>query len=138
MVHPLLEHYFVRNVNLAVMGTFLISACMFSLHSHPCSRLRAPPPQPIFTYVGIAYWMDGDAMRRAEALDRHYADTGGGTVGPLHGVPCTVKDHFAVKGYPVYVSVHDCTSQRLFGVHVVRVVRVVVYRPRTMSHRDES
>ena len=137
MVHPLLEHYFVRNVNLGGDG-HLLNIGMFSLHSHPCSRLRAPPPQPIFTYVGIAYWMDGDAMRRAEALDRHYADTGGGTVGPLHGVPCTVKDHFAVKGYPVYVSVHDCTSQRLFGVHVVRVVRVVVYRPRTMSHRDES
>eukprot|EP00729_Bicosta_minor_P003787 gene3787-7518_t len=44
-------------------------------------------------------------MRRAEALDRHYADTGGGTVGPLHGVPCTVKDHFAVKGYPVTMGV---------------------------------
>merc|ERR1719272_1836143 len=59
----------------------------------------------------ITYWMRADAMRRAEELDKHYADTGGSTVGPLHGVPCTVKDHFAVKGYPVTMGMSRLRRQ---------------------------
>lgn len=37
------------------------------------------------------------AIERAEALDRHYAKYGT-TVGPLHGLPISLKDQFHVKG----------------------------------------
>ena len=39
-----------------------------------------------------------DALQRAKQLDEHLATTGK-TVGPLHGIPVTVKDQFNVKGY---------------------------------------
>ena len=39
-----------------------------------------------------------DAIQRAKELDNHLARTGR-TVGPLHGVPMTIKDQFSVKGY---------------------------------------
>ena len=39
-----------------------------------------------------------DALTRAHELDRLYAQNGR-LVGPLHGVPMTLKDQFDVKGY---------------------------------------
>ncbi|ODV89635.1 hypothetical protein CANCADRAFT_32828 [Tortispora caseinolytica NRRL Y-17796] len=37
------------------------------------------------------------AMARAEELDKYYAETGK-VVGPLHGVPMSVKEHLYIKG----------------------------------------
>ncbi|KXS10318.1 amidase [Gonapodya prolifera JEL478] len=39
-----------------------------------------------------------DALVQARQLDEHFQKTGK-TVGPLHGVPCSVKDQCNVKGY---------------------------------------
>ncbi|KAL1795237.1 hypothetical protein ACET3X_007053 [Alternaria dauci] len=39
-----------------------------------------------------------DAIQQAEALDSYFRETGQ-LVGPLHGVPMTLKDQFDVKGY---------------------------------------
>lgn len=36
-------------------------------------------------------------MQRAEALDQHLKQTNG-TIGPLHGLPISLKDQFHVKG----------------------------------------
>ncbi|KAM5354433.1 hypothetical protein ACJ41O_001082 [Fusarium nematophilum] len=38
------------------------------------------------------------AIRRAKELDKHLSDTGR-VVGPLHGLPITVKDHMDVEGH---------------------------------------
>src|SRR3954452_20892027 len=38
------------------------------------------------------------ARKEPDAADRRLAD--GGDVGPLHGVPCTIKESFAVAGMP--------------------------------------
>jgi len=38
-----------------------------------------------------------DAVAQAEALDRHFADTGR-FIGPLHGIPVLVKDNYDVAG----------------------------------------
>ena len=38
-----------------------------------------------------------DALRRAAELDRHLEETGE-VVGPLHGLPVSIKDHILVKG----------------------------------------
>ncbi|KAK1539010.1 amidase [Colletotrichum costaricense] len=39
-----------------------------------------------------------DALKRAKELDTYFTEHGK-TVGPLHGVPVTLKDQFNVKGY---------------------------------------
>ena len=39
----------------------------------------------------------GEALEQAEQLDRHLAETGR-VVGPLHGLPVSVKDHILLKG----------------------------------------
>jgi Asp-tRNA(Asn)/Glu-tRNA(Gln) amidotransferase A subunit family amidase len=45
-----------------------------------------------------------DALARARFLDQQYANTGR-TVGPLHGVPVSLKDTFKVKGYDASIGV---------------------------------
>jgi len=39
-----------------------------------------------------------DALARARSLDDHLSKTGE-TVGPLHGLPVSLKDQFCVAGY---------------------------------------
>lgn len=39
-----------------------------------------------------------EALARAEELDRHLEETGE-VVGPLHGLPVSVKDHILVRGH---------------------------------------
>ncbi|OBZ79108.1 hypothetical protein A0H81_01527, partial [Grifola frondosa] len=39
-----------------------------------------------------------EGLRRAEELDKHMEETGE-VVGPLHGVPVSIKDHILVKGH---------------------------------------
>jgi Asp-tRNA(Asn)/Glu-tRNA(Gln) amidotransferase A subunit family amidase len=39
-----------------------------------------------------------DALDRAQSLDDHLSKTGE-TVGPLHGLPVSLKDQFCVAGY---------------------------------------
>ena len=41
-----------------------------------------------------------DALEEAARADR-YLEATGKTLGCLHGIPCTVKDHYAMKGLPV-------------------------------------
>jgi len=43
------------------------------------------------------------ALSRAKELDAHFSKTGK-TVGPLHGLPISLKDNFDVKGYPSSVG----------------------------------
>lgn len=45
-----------------------------------------------------------DALARAEHLDDHLKRTGN-TIGPLHGLPISLKDTFKVKGYDASVGV---------------------------------
>jgi amidase len=45
-----------------------------------------------------------DAIARARYLDREYLTTGK-TLGPLHGVPISLKDTFKVKGYDASIGI---------------------------------
>jgi fatty acid amide hydrolase len=51
----------------------------------------------------VACWV-AEAEADAVEVDRRLRETGK-AVGPLHGVPFSVKDHFAVRGYPVTMGV---------------------------------
>ena len=42
-----------------------------------------------------------DALDEARRCDRYLLESGGKTLGRLHGIPCTIKDHYAMKGLPV-------------------------------------
>ncbi|WPG97460.1 acetamidase [Acrodontium crateriforme] len=47
--------------------------------------------------------MFDDAMKRAKQLDEHFSKTGQ-TVGPLHGLPISLKDNFNIIGKPSSVG----------------------------------
>lgn len=47
--------------------------------------------------------MFDSAIQRAKELDEHFAATGK-TLGPLHGLPVSLKDCFNVRGYPTSVG----------------------------------
>lgn len=57
-----------------------------------------------------------EALKRAEALDKHLAETGK-LIGPLHGVPVSVKDGFDVKGVDTTVGTQiqqtQCTATEI-------------------------
>ncbi|MER6992163.1 amidase family protein [Saccharopolyspora hirsuta] len=59
----------------------LVSAC-----------LEAAAQDELNTHITLAE----DAVKRAEELDRHLAERG--PVGPLHGVPISVKDNYTTSG----------------------------------------
>jgi amidase len=45
-----------------------------------------------------------EALDRARDLDAHYARTGS-TLGPLHGVPVSLKDTFRIRGYDASIGI---------------------------------
>jgi len=47
--------------------------------------------------------MFDEAIERAKSLDEHYAKTGK-VVGPLHGLPISLKDNFNIVGKPSSVG----------------------------------
>ncbi len=62
--------------------------------SMQCERLRAVAARTNC----VAAWNEGAALARAESLDRRYRVEG--PVGPLHGIPITVKDWIDVADLP--------------------------------------
>jgi len=51
-----------------------------------------------------------DAIERAKFLDSEYARTGK-TLGPMHGVPVSLKDTFEVKGYDASIGIASLTEK---------------------------
>ena len=47
--------------------------------------------------------MFDNALKRAKELDAHFSKTGT-TIGPLHGLPVSLKDNFNIKGFPSSVG----------------------------------
>lgn len=52
----------------------------------------------------LAEIMFDDAIKRAKALDEQFERTGR-PVGPLHGLPISIKDSFKVKGYDASIGI---------------------------------
>ena len=66
-----------------------------------------------FATNALTCWID-EAEDQAKEADAYLARTGK-TLGPLHGVPCTVKDHYAVKGYPVTMGLRKLRERQEAG-----------------------
>lgn len=65
-----------------------------------------------------------DALKQARQLD-HVLETTGKPIGPLHGVPVSVKDHYNVKGYPTtagYIS-YAKNVIKDEDAHIVQIMR---------------
>ncbi|CAE7462853.1 faah-1 [Symbiodinium pilosum] len=58
----------------------------------------------------VMYFVE-EAWQWAEEADAHLRDTGN-LLGPLHGVPCSIKDHVALKGHPVTMGLRTLRDQQ--------------------------
>ncbi|CDK25220.1 unnamed protein product [Kuraishia capsulata CBS 1993] len=86
-----------------------------------------------------------DAMERAKELDEIYAKTGK-TVGPLHGVPVSIKEHIGFKGKPMhggfvsrvdFLATEDAVTVRVLKEQgAVPFVRTNI--PQSLMHADSS
>lgn len=59
------------------------------------------------------------ALARARELDAHFARTGGEVVGPLHGLPVSLKDNFNVPGVPSSVGFTAWAQEKMEGESTV-------------------
>ncbi|KAL6242008.1 hypothetical protein RBB50_010919 [Rhinocladiella similis] len=84
------------------------------------------------------------AVEQAAKLDEHLAKTGQ-TVGPLHGVPISIKDHMPIAGqkssYGELATTYDDDKDCLF-VSILRKAGAVLYcktnQPQALMHMESS
>ena len=72
-----------------------------------------------------------EGLARAQELDQHLEETGH-VVGPLHGVPVSIKDHILVKGHDTstgYIAWAGCTvaEKDAVVVDILRKAGAVIY-----------
>ncbi|OCF78787.1 hypothetical protein I204_00731 [Kwoniella mangroviensis CBS 8886] len=87
-----------------------------------------------------------EALERAKWLDEHLEKTGE-TVGPLHGLPISIKDHMDIKGHDSPSGFLDMVGHTLAekDAHLVSVLReagavfyVKTTQPQTIMHLETS
>ncbi|KAI0334415.1 general amidase GmdA [Cubamyces sp. BRFM 1775] len=72
-----------------------------------------------------------EGLRRAQELDRHLEETGE-VVGPLHGVPVSIKDHILVKGHDTATgyaawAFRTVAEKDAVAVDILRTAGAVIY-----------
>ncbi|ETS85588.1 hypothetical protein PFICI_03613 [Pestalotiopsis fici W106-1] len=70
----------------------------------------------------LGEWFMTEAVARAKELDDHLAATGK-TIGPLHGVPISVKEHIPVKGHSVLGASWDTRRIAKEDCHMISILR---------------
>jgi Asp-tRNA(Asn)/Glu-tRNA(Gln) amidotransferase A subunit family amidase len=88
-----MTRYSIRNQNFEPADAFRLT--YQDELSHRYAVVLQHPFQAGLTLVEILF---DHAVQRAKQLDDYFA-THGKTLGPLHGIPMTLKDQFNVKGY---------------------------------------
>ena len=70
----------------------------------------------------LTEWFMDEAVERAKALDDHLAKTGK-VVGPLHGVPISVKEHMPLKGHYSDVGFLDTRTLDNYDSQLIATLR---------------
>ncbi|KAF7563560.1 hypothetical protein G7046_g569 [Stylonectria norvegica] len=92
----------------------------------------------------LTQWLMDEALERARFLDAHLAEHGT-TVGPLHGVPISIKDHMPIAGTSsslgaFSIMVDDKEDSHMIGI--LRDLGAVFYcktnQPQTLMHLESD
>jgi amidase len=92
----------------------------------------------------LTQWFMEDAIKRAEELDE-YLEKNGKTVGPLHGVPISIKEHMPIAG--TYSSQGSFAStvyneEDCLLVSILRSMGAIFYcktnQPQTIMHLETT
>ena len=74
--------------------------------------------------------MFSEALEQAKALDQYYA-TNGRTIGPLHGLPVSLKDNFNIMGKPSSIGFTSWAAEPMqhesIIVEILRDLGAVLY-----------
>ncbi|UNI17103.1 Amidase [Purpureocillium takamizusanense] len=89
-------------------------------------------------------WFMDEAVERARSLDEHLASTGK-TVGPLHGVPISLKEHMPVAGHFSSTGFLDTRVLNDEDAHMISILRAagaVFYcktnQPQAIMHLEST
>ncbi|KAF4310423.1 Amidase [Botryosphaeria dothidea] len=92
----------------------------------------------------LSQWFMDEAVARAASLDEHLARTGE-TVGPLHGVPVSIKEHMAIAGHTSsygYVSTTEHMDADAQMIGILRSLGAVFYvktnQPQSIMHLESD
>lgn len=92
----------------------------------------------------LTQWFMDDAVKQAQALDNHLEQTGK-TIGPLHGVPISIKEHMPIAG--TYSSqgsfastVLDKEDSQMIGMlrHMGAVFYCKTNQPQAIMHLETT
>jgi amidase len=92
----------------------------------------------------LTQWFMDEAVEQAQKLDAHLA-AHGKTVGPLHGVPISIKDHMGIAGTFASAACLSSIRQTKEDVHLIRILRelgAVFYcktnQPQSLMHLESD
>ncbi|KAJ1323756.1 amidase [Microdochium nivale] len=92
----------------------------------------------------LTQWFMDEAVEQARELDRYQAEHGR-TVGPLHGVPVSIKEHIAIAGTSASYGFLHSTIESREDCHMVAALRqqgAVLYcktnQPQALMHLEST
>ncbi|CAK9442330.1 uncharacterized protein LODBEIA_P60730 [Lodderomyces beijingensis] len=97
-----------------------------------------------FTNCAMEFMLD-DGLQKAEELDAYYKEHGK-TVGPLHGLPVSLKEHINYKGHITHASfvsnIDNIAEESSVSVQLLGKLGAIFYvrtnQPQTLMHLDSQ